>query len=257
MSNNMLSIIFRAKIFFNNMFFLISCLNLFVYFANPLPNDQYLTHYWPICNGEMKDHVGLADMTQGASTNFTNDKNSNPNCALALNGGWTLVPTDVYFNTPQFTISAWIYPQTIGSWARLIDFGNGKNSDNIVFAIGSPTNKPAFQICHSGSCNINLFSSKALALNQWNFLTVTFDGKIFVIYIDSKQTGNLSFSYSMLNLSRSSNFIGKSNMGGSDGYSFSYLDDLRFYNVSLSATDVVNLMNAGRNYFYVLLLKYI
>ena len=216
------------------------------------PNDQYLTHYWPICNGEMNDHIGAAHMTQGASTSFTNDKNANANSALALNNGWTQVPAGLYFNTPCFTISVWIYPQSIGSWARLIDFGNGANSNNIVFAIGSPTNKPAFQICSPSACSITLYSSTALALSTWKFLTMKYDGANFRIYIDAIQTASLSSSYVMPSITRTSNLIGKSNMGGGDGYSSSYIDDLRIYNVSFAAADITSLMNAGRNCFYLI-----
>jgi hypothetical protein len=216
------------------------------------PNDQYLTHYWPICNGKMNDHVGGAHMTQGANTSFTNDKNANPNSALALNNGWTRVPAGVYFNTPRFTISVWIFPQLIGSWARLIDFGNGANNNNIVFAIGSPTNKPAFQICSPSVCSITLYSSTALTLSTWQFLTLTYDGANFRIYINAIQTASSSSSYVMPSITRTSNLIGKSNMGGTDQYSSSYIDDLRIYNASFVAANITSLMNAGRNCFFYL-----
>ena len=59
-----------------------------------------MTHYWPITNGGMLDQIGLAHMKQGALTSLTLDRFGNPNSALALNGGWTQVPSGVYFNTP-------------------------------------------------------------------------------------------------------------------------------------------------------------
>jgi hypothetical protein len=102
-------------------------------------NDQYMTHCWPFWSSTMLDEIGGAHMTQGSATTFVADRFGNANAALNLNGGWTRVPSGIYFNTPAFTISTWIYPQTIGSWARLVDFGNGAYSNNVVFAIGSPS----------------------------------------------------------------------------------------------------------------------
>jgi hypothetical protein len=206
-------------------------------------NDQYMTHYWPICSSTMLDGISDAHMVQGNATTFATDRFGNENAALNLNGGWTQVPSGIYFNTPAFTISAWIYPQNIGSWAKLVDFGNGVNSNNIVFAIGSPTNIPAFQLCIPSACTLNLYSSQALSLNTWQFLALTYDGINAKIYINSTLTGTTAYTFTMSNINRNSNLIGKSNFGGSDGYSWSYIDDLRFYNKSLTQSELLNIMN--------------
>jgi hypothetical protein len=66
--------------------------------------DAYLTHYWPFTNGRMNDIIGNAHMTQGAFTIFVSDRFGNSNSALNLNGGWTQVPSGIYFDAPQFTI---------------------------------------------------------------------------------------------------------------------------------------------------------
>jgi hypothetical protein len=191
----------------------------------------------------MFDDIGGAHMTQGSLTTFSTDRFGNANTALNLNGGWTQVPSGFYFNTPAFTISTWIYPQSIGSWARIIDFGNGANSNNVVFAIGSPTNKPAFQICIPSSCALTLYSSQALTLSKWQFLALTYDGANAKIYIDSTLTGTTPYTFTMPNINRNGNLIGKSNMGGLDGYSLSHIDDLRFYNKCLTQNELLNIMN--------------
>ena len=81
-----------------------------------LSTDQYLTHYWPITNGTMLDTIGNSNMIQGDLTSFTLDRFGCPNAALALNGGWTQVPSGIYFNTPEFSISVWVYPQQVGGY---------------------------------------------------------------------------------------------------------------------------------------------
>ncbi len=87
----------------------------------------------------MTDHIGSAHMTQGFNTSFVADRFGNENSALALNGGWTQVPPGVYFNTHGFTISVWVLPQMVGKWSRVIDFGNGAPSDNVVLTLDSGT----------------------------------------------------------------------------------------------------------------------
>ena len=79
-------------------------------------SDEYLTHYWPIENGEMRDIIDSKDMEQGNLTSFIEDRFGNVNSALALNGGYTQIPSGVYFNSPELTISAWIHPTAAGNY---------------------------------------------------------------------------------------------------------------------------------------------
>jgi hypothetical protein len=202
--------------------------------------DQYLTHYWPIKMGKMLDEIGSAHMTQGALTSFIEDRFGCPYSALALNGGWTQVPPGIYFDTPEFTITVWIYPQQVGLWARVIDFGSGPAANNIFL---SQYSTPTFRIYTNLIYVIEAASAISLHTNKWQFIAVTFNSNSSRIYFDGQLTiiSNQSFTlYRILN--RTNCFIGKSNWAG-DGYSYSYLDDLRFYNKSLSQGEIVELMN--------------
>ena len=211
-----------------------------------------LTHYWPIRDGTMNDAVSTAHMTQGAKTRFTADRFGCANQALDLNGGYTQVPSGVYFETPQFSISVWIYPMNVGSWARVIDFGDG-GYNNIVFAIQNSFNScPVLQIFYPGflsiTSKIEVDSNTPLKMSQWQLLTLTFDGTNFIMYINAVQSVKLKNAYSMTTVSRSSNYIGKSYFTGNlihiaDGVSYSYLDDLRFFSSCLTKNDVLSLMN--------------
>ncbi len=205
--------------------------------------DQYLTHYWPITNGGMLDQIGSAHMKQGALTSFTTDRFGNANSALALNSGWTQVPSGVYFNTPQFTISVWVYPQQVGYWSRVIDFGNGPNQDNVLMSLSNGNSlQPYIAISPPTGQLPAAISSQKLVMNQWQFLVTTFNGINFRVYLNGQLTASLDYSYTMKTLTRSNCFIGKSNYA-SDGVSSSFLDDLRFYNKSLTQTEIQQLMN--------------
>ena len=220
--------------------------------------DQYLTHYWSFDNGQMLDQIGSSHMIQGNLTSFIQDRFGNINSAIALNGGWTQVPSGVYFDSTEFTISVWVYPRQIGNWSRIIDFGNGQRSDNIVLMFANEYNpQHVLRILKSSNYILNkLISSQNLTLNEWQFIVATFNGTNARLYLNGTLTADLNQNYNLPTLSRKYCFIGKSNWA-INGYSSSYLDDLRFYNKSLSQEEILELVNhqnetSMRIYSYIL-----
>ena len=204
--------------------------------------NQYLIHYWPISNNTMTDSISNADMHQGITISFASDRFECPMSALNLNGGYTYVQEGFYFDSTEFTISVWVYPQSVGLNARVIDFGNGASSDNIILTQADGFNLFPLLYIFSGSTNMgSVISKTSLALSQWQFLVATFDGTLASIYIDGVLQGQSSLTYTLPKLIRSNNFIGKSNWN--DGYSSSHLDDLRFYNKCLNQLEIIDLMN--------------
>jgi len=193
----------------------------------------------------MLDVIGLSDMIQGSLTNFTLDRFGDPNSALALNGGWTQVPSGIYFNTPEFTISVWIYPQQVGSWSRVIDFGNGPFVDNIILALSAVTSLKSCSLILSGSAVFSCYSSKTLTLNSWQFLTFTFNTTHGYIYLNGTIVAQSNQSFTLPTITRTKCYIGKS-FDPTNEYSSSYLDELRFYNKSLTQTEIIELMNQNQ-----------
>ena len=210
-----------------------------------LSTDAYLTNYWPITNGTMHDiSGGNAHMTQGSKTLFATDRCGTPDSALNLNGGFTHVPAGIYFKS-EFSITAWVYPSNVGSWARLIDFGGllSKNY-NIMFSLSSDgLDMPSLQISDKSSWKFQAQSSQALTLNTWSFLVATFSGTNADVYINGVHSGTATGQYFMPDsTTRYFCLIGKS-LDLSDGYSSSYVDDLRFYNISLTTIQINELMS--------------
>jgi hypothetical protein len=200
----------------------------------------------------MKDLIGSADMTsQENLTSFAMDRFGNVNSALALNGGWTQVSPGVYFNSPEFSISVWVYPSNVGYFSRIIDFGNGQLSDNVVLSLSCGyTLQPFFEIYSGPIKEISTTSSKQITQNQWQFLTATFNGSMARIYLNRTLVAEsvIQSHIRPFNLSRSKCYIGKSNwLSNGDGYSYSYLDDLRFYSKSLTQEEINELMNYSQN----------
>jgi hypothetical protein len=217
-----------------------------------LSTDQYLTHHWPIENGTARDKIGSTFMSHGSLTSFVEDRFCNPNSALALNGGWTQIQSGIYFNTPEFTISVWIYPLNVSWHSRVLDFGNGPNADNFIFSLLSSTLQPYINIYSGSSFVYGLGSKEVLTEGQWQFHVITINGTNARMYLNGKLVANsINPNLSLpTNESRSKCYIGKSHWA-SEGYSHSYLDDLRFYNKSFTQKEILELMNqneTGRKY---------
>jgi hypothetical protein len=212
-------------------------------------NDACLVNYWPIFDGNMSDLIGSAHMSQGNSTSFTLDRFGNANSALALNGGYTQVPAGYYFNAPQFSISLWAYPSQVGPWARVFDFGTSGSTfiNSIQLSFTSyALNCPAFVIYDQTISVIGRTQSKILLeQNKWNFITLTYNGSQLSHFINGTLVNTTQVNSSQIpKVQRTSNFFGKSNWPN-DGVSWSYLDEIRFYNISLSESQIIDLMNVN------------
>jgi hypothetical protein len=195
----------------------------------------------------MLDKIGSSHMVQGSLTSFISDRFGRPNSALALNGGWTQVPSGVYFDTLEFTISVWVLPQQIGYYARLIDFGNGAGLDNLIFSLSDQFSmQPYFGVMFESNLIFTQISPQKLILGEWQFLAVTFNGNNLRFYLNGTLFINFNYTYTLPSLTRTNCYIGQSNWPNPpwyDGYSFSYLDELRFFNKSLTQDEIINLMN--------------
>ena len=199
--------------------------------------------------------IGNAHMSQGSiTTSFTFDRFGYPNSALSLNGGFTKTPPGYYFNSTQFSVAVWVYPsQQIGIWARIFDFANPGSSPNqiIQMSISSyVTNNPAFVIYDqtTSTLSVNTQSQITLEQNKWHFLTATSNGSLLSLYVNGTLAASSHLSIQIPKVQRVNNFFGKSNWPN-DGYSSSYLDDIRFYNISLTQTQIIDLMNDLSNSF--------
>ena len=207
----------------------------------------------------MLDQIGSAHMKQGALTSFTKDRFGNANSALALNGGWTQLPNSKpYFNTPQFSATLWLYPMSMvtASWIPVIDVNDGCHVNTICFIISQTTTAPwlpSFEIWPTPLPKVAPISTlTSLAPNQWQFLAITYDSLgMMSIYLN----GNLiattlsPIGFTPPSILRGNNYIGKGNCVN-QGYSYSYLDELRFFNVSLSSSQINEIMACSNLGFY-------
>lgn len=205
-----------------------------------LLNFFKLAHQWLFTDGSLNDLIGNANLlAQSAAIAFTSDRYGNANSALDLNGAYLTAPAGVYFNTPQISVTFWVYPRSqVNSAARVFDFGSGSAADNImIFIYYAYSSQPGFRLYSGSAILLTVISSQSLVQNEWQFVAVTFDGATANIYLNGTLTGTTTISsYTLANIVRTSNLVGKGNWN--DGLSYSYLDDISFFNASLTQEQV-------------------
>ena len=138
------------------------------------------------------------------------------------------------------TYSAWIYYDNFSHWSRLIDFGNGPGSDNIIIANQGTTNNLCLHV-YSGGSSSNVYANGSLTLNEWHHIAATVNsGGAAVLYLDGQQvaTGTVNLPNS---LARNRCYIGRSNWSN-DAYFDGKMDDVAMWNTVLTQTEIQDWM---------------
>lgn len=203
-----------------------------------------LIHSWPISNS-LIDTVGGKNMTIEQNGQLAEDRFGHTNSALFLNNGYATVPAGVYFNpeTGGFTIMAWIMFNVLKDNGRLIDFGVGKTSENILIKRDLQNNMKL--VIYDVSKLKKIFSPKQIQVNQWFHFAATVKGTNLKTYENGVLTNNISLSVLVYN-----NVVRTScNVGGSNWTSNlnGYIDELKIYDIALSLEEINAEIN--KNYF--------
>ena len=147
--------------------------------------------------------------------------------------------------TSGFTAVLWAYPTASNYWARFFDFANGEGQSNILLAREQTTNNLVFEVYNSSHISGGkVIASNAIDNNAWHLYAVTEDsGGNVTLYKDGQaiQTGTTMVPE---NLTRTANYIGRSNWA-IDGYYGGSIDELTIYNRVLTANEILAIYNAG------------
>jgi hypothetical protein len=221
--------------------------NSLIYQKKTFKITNGLINYWTF-NRNLNDSFGNVHLFGGANALFGLDRFGVPNSVLSLKNGYYQVPPGVYFSGTQLSIMGWIKVRTFYPNSRLIDFGNGKDNENILLTLSSNTNdgKP-YVMLRSGNNYFFGNSIKSLILNKWQHLACVFSFPFYSIYIDGIEVttpgSKTNFaSFSLANVLRSSNFIGRSNYPNNQDVDADF-DDLKFFNRALTPSEIQFEMN--------------
>lgn len=136
------------------------------------------------------------------------------------------------------TVTVWACPTRVRTWGRFIDFGNGGGVDNLVFSRHEKSDRLAFQL-YVGKAQGMVTSKDALETGRWQHLAATQDpnGQV-VLYKGGQPIATGKMPPAARAVVRKSNFIARSNWGGTDEFYEGYLREIRLYKRALSADEV-------------------
>jgi hypothetical protein len=232
------------------------------YVASPSTTANYRMDEcsWRGTVGEVKDSSGSDYNATAKSANDTNlSKLSNQiinNGALftRTNQQYVQLPT-LQVDKPNFndgfTVTTWAkFSGTPGSWERIFDFGRGENQNNIFLGRYGTSNNLVLGI-HEGTAGEQyLTATGAISDTNWHFWAVTCSGPTCALYKDGVNIASSSTMKIPSNVTRTQNYIGKSNWSVDD-YLEGGIDEFKVFDESLSATqisDIYTYESTKKNY---------
>jgi hypothetical protein len=143
----------------------------------------------------------------------------------------------------EISITTWIKYDTL-KFARIIDFGNGSDADNILFGSGAnPHNELWFHI-RRGSSSQGTDASNSLYSGSWLHLVGIVNNQNQAVIYRNGEVIITGSTWTPSTLTRTKQYIGKSNWD--EEYLHALVDDLRIYDRALSAEEVQALYNLGQ-----------
>ena len=224
-------------------------------------NQPVTTYYLANLQIEQKSHATSFTTTTRTNSNSLIPLVSNPvynidlsNVSFNTNSEMIFDGTNDYINCgiTNFDFSVGISIEVIAnftnsaSWERLIDFGNGAGSNNILLSRYSTTDTLWFEI-YNGATSTSINLPSGIINNKICNYTVTINGTIGSIYRDGVLLNSATFVTTPTTISRSNCYIGKSNWA--DEYFQGQIPIVKFYNRGLTSTEVLQNYNATKSRF--------
>ena len=147
-------------------------------------------------------------------------------------------------NHSELTFCAWVNVRSNTAWQRIFDFG--RDTEHYLFL--TPTNGSVmrFAIRNGAEEQVLDCPSRLRPLN-WCHVAVVMAAGLTTIYVDGEPVAQTSaITISPADVAPVLNFLGRSQFAA-DPYFTGYLDDVRLYNYSLSADEVVAAMSDTSN----------
>jgi len=221
----------------------------------------------PISRWRLDETSGAAATDSGASGQhgtYTNSPSLGAAAGIAgdLGASVTLNGSNQYVALPNgfsslgsaagFTIEGWVRPTGAQKWARLVEFGTGASTNNVLLTAGGPTgNDVGFSLRSNGQASspADFVVSGALQMNVWQHLAVTFTpngtgGGTAAMYKNGAPLGMQVFTITAPAVTYTQNAIGKSNWSA-DKYLKGSVDEVAVYSSPLPSERILAHYQAG------------
>jgi len=176
--------------------------------------------------------------TLAGSTAFVAGMRGN---AVKFSGGYASLPAGIVSGLNDFTIAAWVKPDSIATWQRIFDFGSSTSSYMFLTTRPSTTGGLRFAIT-TGAGEQQVNTSAPLTVGVWQHVAVTLRGSTATIYLNGTAVGtNTGVTLRPSSLGQSTNnFIAESQFSADPALTAS-VDDFRIYSRGLTAAEVAAL----------------
>ena len=158
--------------------------------------------------------------------------------AVKFTGGFASLPTGIVSGLNDFTVAAWVKPDSIATWQRIFDFGSSTTS--FMFLTTRPSTNGGLRFAiNTGAGEQQVNTSAPLTVGVWQHVAVTLRGSTATIYLNGAAVGtNTGVTLRPSSLGQSTNnFIGKSQFSADPALTAS-VDDFRIYSKGLTAAEV-------------------
>jgi hypothetical protein len=153
------------------------------------------------------------------------------------------------------TILAFVNFNGVSNWERIIDFGNGDESDNIIFGRNGSTNNLWFEIRQGATQAFTQTITNGITNNGWGFYVGRLDGSTYTMF---NQTTSVSGLTSVLPnvITRNNNYIGDSNWAADDFFDGD-MGIVALYDSAISDSDITSFYDQYRQRYSLSPLPYV
>ncbi len=179
----------------------------------------------------------------GTLVNATWTTSGKFNKALSFNGtnARVAVPDSASLRlTTGMTLEAWVRPSTVNSAWRDVIYKGG--NDNYLLEGTTEHNGVPGGGATLGSADTITFATSPLTVNTWAHLALTYDGATLKFYVNGVQVSSTAHTGNILTSSTQLQIGGDTFWGQ---YFAGLIDEVRIYNVALTAAQVQTDMNTG------------
>ncbi|MDP9605291.1 UNVERIFIED_ORG: hypothetical protein J2W38_005105 [Variovorax paradoxus] len=164
--------------------------------------------------------------------------------AVSLGGtnGYVALPAGAAKSFADFSITAWLYIDTLATWSRVFDFGSGTRR-YMMLTVRNGSGVPRFSITTEHGYNEQVIDgAAALPTGRWVHVAVTVSDALGTLYVDGVEAGsNTQMSLAPIDLGATTqNWLGRSQYA-SDAYLKGRIDDFRIYGGALGSAEVAAL----------------
>lgn len=199
-------------------------------------------------NGIMMSMDGATDwVTSGSTCGYqVLNQSAAGGSALDFDGANDMINTNFIMpTTSTFSIETWVYPRSTNYDRFVSNYSSAVNGSIILDSYNATNNGRGTRFNVYGTSNVlhSVGAANALTLNAWNHVAATFNNGVMVIYVNGFEVVTGTAPFTSIPQIASSFVFGEDKVVGTAEYFNGKMDEVRFWNKSLSQSEIMADMN--------------